>query len=63
VFSGHYRPARWKTIAVAIYEYLIADLLGPASALGTLLTVAVLASMLLASTLLGRILGWLFRTV
>jgi iron(III) transport system permease protein len=55
--------ARWKTITVAIYEYLIADLLGPASALGTLLTVAVLTSMLLANKLLGRTLGSLFRMV
>lgn len=55
--------ARWKTITVAIYEYLIADLLGPASALGTLLTVAVLTSMLLANRLLGRTLGSLFRMV
>lgn len=55
--------ARWKTMTVAIYEYLLADLLGPASALGTLLTVAVLASMLLANKLLGRTLGPLFRMV
>jgi iron(III) transport system permease protein len=55
--------ARWKTVTVAIYEYLIADLLGPASALGTLLTIAVLASMLLANKLLGRTLGSLFRMV
>jgi iron(III) transport system permease protein len=55
--------ARWKTMTVAIYEYLLADLLGPASALGTLLTVAVLASMLLANKLLGRTLGSLFRMV
>jgi len=55
--------ARWKTMTVAIYEYLIADLLGPASTLGTLLTVVVLASMLLANKLLGRTLGSLFRMV
>ena len=55
--------ARWKTMTVAIYEYLLADLLGPASALGTLLTVVVLASMLLANKLLGRTLGSLFRMV
>ena len=55
--------ARWKTMTVAIYEYLLADLLGPASALGTLLTVAVLCSMLLANKLLGRTLGSLFRMV
>jgi iron(III) transport system permease protein len=55
--------AHWKTMTVAIYEYLLADLLGPASALGTLLTVAVLASMLLANKLLGRTLGSLFRMV
>ena len=55
--------ARWKTMTVAIYEYLLADLLGPASALGTLLTVAVLASLLLANKLLGRTLGSLFRMV
>jgi iron(III) transport system permease protein len=55
--------ARWKTMTVAIYEYLLADLLGPASALGTLLTLAVLASMLLANKLLGRTLGSLFRMV
>jgi len=55
--------ARWKTMTVAIYEYLLADLLGPASALGTLLTLAVLISMLLANKLLGRTLGSLFRMV
>jgi iron(III) transport system permease protein len=55
--------AQWKTMTVAIYEYLLADLLGPASALGTLLTLAVLASMLLANKLLGRTLGSLFRMV
>jgi iron(III) transport system permease protein len=55
--------ARWKTMTVAIYEYLLGDLLGPASALGTLLTLAVLASMLLANKLLGRTLGSLFRMV
>lgn len=55
--------ARWKTMTVAIYEYLLADLLGPASALGTLLTLEVLASMLAANKLLGRTLGSLFRMV
>jgi iron(III) transport system permease protein len=55
--------ARWKTITVAIYEYLLGDLLGPASALGTLLTAAVLASMIVANKLLGRTLGSLFRMV
>ena len=52
-----------KTMTVAACEYLLADLLGPASALGTLLTLAVLASMLLANKLLGRTLGSLFRMV
>jgi len=37
--------------------------LGPASALGTRLAVAVLASMLLANKLLGRTRGSLFRMV
>jgi len=50
-------------MTVAIYEYLLADLLGPASALGTLLTLVVLASMLLANKLPGRTLGSLFRMV
>ncbi len=55
--------AHWKTVTVAFYAYLIADLLGPASAPGTLLTVVVLASMLLANGLFGRTLGSLFRMV
>lgn len=55
--------AEWKTMTVAIYEYLLTDLLGPASALGTLLSVAVLLSTLLANKLLGRTLGSLFRMV
>ena len=48
-------------MTVTIYEYLLADLLGPASALGTLLTLAVLGSMLLANKRFGRTPGSLFR--
>jgi hypothetical protein len=50
-------------MTVAARTYLLADLLGRTSALGTGLTLAVLASMLLAHKLLGRSPGSLFRMV
>lgn len=52
-----------ESMTVAIDGFLLADLLGPASALGTLLTAALLAGTLLASRLLGRTLGALFGMV
>jgi hypothetical protein len=44
-------------MTVGIQEYLLANFLGPASPLGTLLTPAVLAAMLLARKLPGRTRG------
>ncbi len=46
--------ARWKTVTVAIYEYLLEDLLGPACALGTIVNVIVLVGIFAATKLLGQ---------
>lgn len=46
--------ARWKTVTVAIYEYLLEDLLGPACALGTIINVVVLIGIFAANKLLGQ---------
>lgn len=46
--------ARWKTVTVAIYEYLLEDLLGPACALGTVVNVVVLIGIFMANRLLGQ---------
>jgi len=55
--------ARWKTITVAIMEYLFSSTIGPAYALGTILIVLVLAAILLANKILGRSMAQMFRMV
>ncbi len=54
--------ARWKTVSVAIYEYLIEDLLGPACVLGSIVNVVVLVGMFVANKLLGQKIGSMFRS-
>jgi len=53
--------ARWKTIAVAIYELVLGDLLAEASAIGTITTVMTLGLVLAASRLAGKNMADLFR--
>lgn len=53
--------AKHKTATVAIYEYLLEAKMGPASAIGTLMTVIVLVGIMIANRLLGEKIGNLFR--
>jgi len=53
--------ARWKTISVAIYEFLVDDALGPACVLGSIVNVVVLVGMLVANKLLGQKMGSMFK--
>lgn len=53
--------AQWKTATVAIYEYLLEDKMGPASAIGAIMTLVVLAGIMLANKLLGERIGNLFN--
>jgi iron(III) transport system permease protein len=53
--------ARWKTITVAIVEYLFSATIGPAYALGTILIVLVLAAITLANRILGRRMSQMFK--
>ncbi|HEX7715482.1 MAG TPA: iron ABC transporter permease [Bacillota bacterium] len=53
--------ANWKTVTVSIYEYLLEDKMGPACALGTIVTVVVLAGIMIANKLLGEKIGNMFR--
>jgi iron(III) transport system permease protein len=55
--------ARWKTITVAIVEYLFSASIGPAYALGTILIVLVLAAIALANRILGRRMSQMFKMV
>lgn len=55
--------ARWKTITVAIVEYLFSATIGPAYALGTILIVLVLAAITLANRILGRRMSQMFKMV
>jgi iron(III) transport system permease protein len=55
--------ARWKTITVAIVEYLFSATIGPAYALGTILIVLVLAAISLANRILGRRMSQMFKMV
>jgi iron(III) transport system permease protein len=55
--------ARWKTITVAIVEYLFSATIGPAYALGTILIVLVLAAIGLANRILGRKMSQMFKMV
>ena len=56
LFSG-----RWKTISVAIYEYIISQQVGPAFALGTILIVLVFIAVYLVNRFLGVAVTTLFR--
>jgi iron(III) transport system permease protein len=53
--------ARWKTIAISIYELVLGDQLAEASALGTITTVMTLLLVLAASRLAGKNMADLFR--
>ena len=55
--------ARWKTITVAIMEYLFSANIGPAYALGAILIVLVLAAILTANRLMGRTMSQMFRVM
>jgi iron(III) transport system permease protein len=55
--------AHWKTITVAIMDYLSAANIGPAYALGTILIVLVLGAILIANRILGRSMSQMFRMV
>jgi iron(III) transport system permease protein len=55
--------ARWKTITVAIVEYLFSATIGPAYALGTILIVLVLVAIALANRILGRRMSQMFKMV
>jgi iron(III) transport system permease protein len=56
LFSG-----RWKTISVAIYEYLISHQIGPAFALGTILILMVFIAIFMVNRFLGVAITTLFR--
>lgn len=53
--------ARWKTIAISIYELVLGDQLAQASAIGTIATVMTLLLVLAASRLAGKNMADLFR--
>jgi iron(III) transport system permease protein len=53
--------ARWKTIAISIYELVLGDQLAEASALGTITTVMTLLLVLAAGRLAGKNMADLFR--
>jgi ABC-type Fe3+ transport system permease subunit len=53
--------AQWKTATVAIYEYLLEDLMGPACAIGTIITLVVLVGITIANKLLGEKVAGMFR--
>jgi iron(III) transport system permease protein len=55
--------ARWKTITVAIIEYLFSATIGPAYALGTILIILVLGAIWLANRILGRRMSQMFKMV
>ena len=54
--------AKWKTISIAIYEYVISDELHNASAMGTVAIVMTLVLVLGASRLVGRNMSEMFRS-
>jgi iron(III) transport system permease protein len=55
--------AKWKTITVAIVEYLFSANIGPAYALGTILIFLVLGAIFLANRILGRRMSQMFKMV
>jgi iron(III) transport system permease protein len=54
--------AKWKTISIAIYEYVLSDELHNASAMGTVAIVLTLILVLGASQLVGRKMAEMFRS-
>lgn len=56
LFSG-----KWKTVSIAIYEYLTSYRTAPASAMGTIVVVVTLLLVFTASRLLGKSMADLFR--
>ncbi len=55
--------AKWKTISVAIVEYLFSATIGPAYALGTILILLVLTAIFFANRILGRRMSQMFKMV
>ncbi len=55
--------ARWRTITVAIMDYLSGADIGPAYSLGTILIVLVLGAIIVANRVLGRSMSQMFRMV
>ena len=53
--------ARWKTMSIAIYEYVIADELLDASAMGSIAIVATLLLVFLSSKIIGKSMAEMFR--
>ncbi len=53
--------ARWKTMSIAIYEYVIADELLDASAMGAIAIVLTLLLVLVSSKLIGKSMAEMFR--
>ena len=53
--------AKWKTMSIAIYEYIIADELLDASAIGSIAIVATLLLVFLSSKIIGKSMAEMFR--
>ncbi len=53
--------AKWKTISVAIYEYIISDDLMNASAIGSITILATLLLVFLSSRIIGKTMAEMFR--
>ncbi|MBL6945503.1 MAG: iron ABC transporter permease [Rhodospirillales bacterium] len=53
--------ARWKTISIAIYEYIVADELLDAAAIGSIAIVATLLLVFLSSKIIGKSMAEMFR--
>jgi len=53
--------AQWKTLSIAIYEFVLGNELAKASALGSLSNLLTLILVLAASALLGRNMSDMFR--
>jgi iron(III) transport system permease protein len=53
--------ARWKTMSIAIYEYVIADELLDASAMGSIAIAATLLLVFLSSKIIGKSMAEMFR--
>ncbi len=53
--------AKWKTVSIAIYEYVVSDELFDASAMGSITIAVTLLLVLLSSKLLGKSMAEMFR--